>query len=58
MELFEMELFMNMDSASNNLQRLICHKTQTNKQSLYVHIYTFCVGFCLEFFLHGPIVYE
>ena len=41
-ELFEIELFISikMDLALNNLQRLICHKTQTNKQnivSIYAH---------------------
>ena len=35
-ELFEIELFIciKMDLELNNLQRLICHKTQTNKQVL------------------------
>ena len=34
-ELFEIELiiFIKMDLALNNLQRLICHKTQTTNQS-------------------------
>ena len=34
-ELFKIELFIciKMDLALNNLQRLICHKTQTNKQT-------------------------
>ena len=34
-KLFEIELIIciNMDLALNNLQRLICHKTQTNKQT-------------------------
>ena len=34
-ELFEIELFfcIKMDLALNNLQRVICHKTQTNKQT-------------------------
>ena len=34
-ELFEIELFIyiNMDVILDNLQRLICYKTQTNKQS-------------------------
>ena len=32
-ELYELELFIGrkMDSALNNQQRFICHKTQTNK---------------------------
>ena len=34
-ELLEIELFIcvKMDLALNNLQRLTCHKTQTNKQT-------------------------
>ena len=36
LNLFEIELFIciKMDLALNNLQRLICHKTQTNKQTI------------------------
>ena len=31
-EFFEIELFMKMDLALNNLQRLICHKSQQTNQ--------------------------
>ena len=36
-KLFEIELFIciKMDFALNNLQGLICHKTQTNKQIVF-----------------------
>ena len=36
--MFEIELFIciKMDLALNNLQRLICHKTQTNKHVHYL----------------------
>ena len=30
-----------MDLALNNLQRLICHKTETNKQTYKTHIHTY-----------------
>ena len=35
-KLFEIELFicMEMNLALNNLQKLICHKTQTNNQTI------------------------
>ena len=44
LELFEIELFIciKMDLAFDNLQRLICRKTQTNdliKQQSFVYIY-------------------
>ena len=40
-ELFEIELIIctKMDLAFDNLQRLICHKTQTNKQT-NIHLHT------------------
>ena len=48
-----------MDLALNNLQRLICHKTQTNKQTIYV-IYGntyFSMRFALnnKIFLHFQV---
>ena len=42
-ELFEIEVLIcvKMDFALNNLQRLICHKTQTNKPNVFIGIYTY-----------------
>ena len=41
----EQIIYINMDSALNNLQRLICHKTQQTKPSLslslYIYIYIY-----------------
>ena len=30
-----------MDLALNNLERLICHKTQSTNQSIYIYIYIY-----------------
>ena len=46
-ELFEIELFIciKMDLALNNIQRLICHKTQTNKPGEEVPVTVPSVGY-------------
>ena len=59
-----------MDSVLNNLQKLICHKTQITKQPsriilyqengilLYVNIYFFCCCFLRAFLTSGQTRYE
>ena len=45
-----------MDLALNNLQRLLCHKTQTNNQLyIYIHIYIYiytCICVCVHINRH------